>query len=138
VPVDDRAGSAAAMVQIPVRLRFWDRPPTHGTAVILERSFGQRMGRALTQLLIFWGLALVSVLIPIAHFVLVPGFFVAGIIAARFRVQEERTLLTVSAICPRCESKQKFAPNTRFEPGKTISCPGCKNDLVVEEESEAA
>jgi hypothetical protein len=119
------------MVQIPITLRFWDKPPTEGTAVILERNFAQRTTRALIQLLIFWGLALVSLLIPIAHFVLVPGFLIGGVYAAYRKVQEERTLLTVSAPCPRCESDQKFAPNSRFEPGMKLQCPGCRNDLVL-------
>lgn len=119
------------MVQIPVTLRFWDKPPTQGTAVLLERNFTQRMSRALVQLLIYWGLALVSIFIPIAHFILVPGFLIGGVIAAHRKVKEERTLLTLSAPCPRCENDQKFSPNSRFESGMKIQCPECKNDLVL-------
>ena len=125
------AENPGQMVQVPITLRFWDKPPTQGTAVILERSFVQRMQRALVQLVIFWGLALVSLFIPIAHFVLVPGFLIAGVIAAQRQVKEEQTLLTASGPCPRCESEQKFSPNSRFEPGMKLQCPGCKNDLVL-------
>jgi hypothetical protein len=127
--------SPGNMVQIPITVSFWDQSPTEGTAVILERNFSQRMSRALIQLLIYWGLALVSIFIPVAHFILVPGFLIGGIFAAYRRVKEERTLLTVSAPCPQCRTDQKITPGGRFEPGRTVDCPGCKSELTLESAS---
>ena len=48
----------------------------------------ERLLRALKILGIFWGLALLSVPILVAHFVLVPGFFLLGPVMAyrRYRV----------------------------------------------------
>lgn len=41
---------------------------------------GERLKRALIVLAKCWGIALVCVLIPIAHFILVPGFLIAGFV----------------------------------------------------------
>jgi hypothetical protein len=51
---------------------------TIGIAQIQEWNQKERLKRALKTLGISWGLAIVSVLIPLAHFILVPGFLLAG------------------------------------------------------------
>ena len=57
-------------------------PPCWVTAVIIEQTPAQRLGRTLAGLGMFWALALGGLFIPVAHFVLVPAFVVAGIIVA--------------------------------------------------------
>jgi len=48
----------------------------------------------------FWGLALVSVFIPLAHFILVPSFVLAGIVTALVRSREDRRLILLRAPAP--------------------------------------
>src|SRR2546429_9907546 len=52
--------------------------PTRGTVTIREFNREQRMRRALEGLGKWWGVALLSVFIPVAHFVLVPSFLLYG------------------------------------------------------------
>lgn len=85
-------------------------------AIVIENDSGDAAGtlhvrcfdtrdrilRALAALGTMWLLALVSVLIPVAHFVLVPGFLLAGPVVAfmRFRVTEINEM--VVGPCPTC------------------------------------
>src|SRR5438874_13795365 len=52
---------------------------TVATVMVVSYERAQRVQRALRGLATWWGAALVSVLIPIAHFVLVPSFFLYGV-----------------------------------------------------------
>ena len=53
---------------------------------------GDRIQRALTRLGLLWLLAGVTLFIPIAHFVLVPGFLIAGPVMAwlTYKVSQQR------------------------------------------------
>src|SRR5690242_15102508 len=73
-----------------VRIQEWDKKA--------------RILRALKSLGLCWGLAIVSILIPIAHFVLVPGFLVAGPILAFFVFTAKSTILGGDSTCPECNS----------------------------------
>ncbi len=61
-----------------------------------------RVLRALVMLGLIWLLALISVLVPVAHFILVPSFLLAGPVVAflRFRVTEVNERVT--GACPTC------------------------------------
>lgn len=62
----------------------------------------ERWLRALSILGIMWGVALVTVFIPIAHFVLVPGFLVAGPVAAVLRYRAHENTEEATGECPTC------------------------------------
>ena len=66
---------------VPFILTGYHGAPTHGTAAIQVFSREQRWRRALTGLGKWWGVALLSVFIPIAHFLLVPSFLIYGMFA---------------------------------------------------------
>src|SRR5258707_5008350 len=78
--------------EVPAVLTAFGHPPQPVQAVIVEQAPGQRFARTLTGLGMFWGLGLASVFIPVAHFVLVPTFVVAGIVMAGKRAREDRPL----------------------------------------------
>jgi len=65
-------------------------------------SGSHRARRASLALLACWGLAAFSVLIPLAHFVLVPGFFIAGFVVAWQRLQQRQLILGANVSCPEC------------------------------------
>jgi hypothetical protein len=73
-----------------------------GTLYVRKFSVKDRVLRALVMLGVMWLLALISVLIPVAHFVLVPSLLIAGPIVAlmRFRVTEVNERVT--GTCPTC------------------------------------
>jgi hypothetical protein len=93
-----------------------------------------RAHRALVVLGACWGTAAVTVLVPIAHFVLVPGFFIAGIVMAARRLREPTSVVGVAGVCPRCAAERKFDAGGRLRPAIRVSCPTCHNtlDLSIE------
>lgn len=98
---------------------------------IVRRDARARMRRALKALGACWGLALVTVLVPIAHFVLVPGFFVLGIVLAAQRAGEAATVLGASGRCPRCDAEREFLASGRLRAETKAQCPACRNELSL-------
>src|SRR4051794_18352309 len=88
--------------KLPVNLTTPDEKSGAGTALIQEWSQKERSRRALRMLGILWGLMLISVLIPVAHFVLVPAFFLAGPIVAFIVHDQRKAIVGGEGICPQC------------------------------------
>lgn len=106
-------------------------PPCGVTAVIIEQTPTQRLGRALAGLGTFWALALGGLFIPVAHFILVPTFVVAGVVVAVKRACEDRRLVLLRGACPRCGATQEFKPGGRFATGRSVDCPKCHGTLTL-------
>jgi hypothetical protein len=123
--------------EVPAQLTAFGHPSQPAQAVILEQAPGQRFARTLAGLGMFWGLALASVFIPVAHFVLVPTFVVAGIVLAIKRAREDRRLLLVRGACPRCGAVQELRPGGRFVDGRSFDCPKCHGNLTLATASAA-
>lgn len=117
--------------EVPASLTAFGHPPRPARAVIVEQAPGQRFARTLAGLGMFWGLALGSVFIPVAHFVLVPTFVVGGIVMAVKRAREDRRLLRVRGACPRCGTVQDLQPGGRFVDGRSFDCPKCHGNLTL-------
>ena len=124
------------VVELPVTLAVFGSPPTSATATVLNQSVSQRLARTGGALGICWGLALAGLFIPVAHFILVPTFVFAGIVAAVLRAREDRRLLQVRGRCPRCGAEQQFKIGGRFAPQRSFDCPGCYNNLVMHVSAE--
>jgi hypothetical protein len=118
-------------VQVAVSLTAFGFAPRPATAVVVEQSTGERVGRVFTGLGMFWALALGGLFIPVAHFVLVPVFLTAGIVMAVKRSQEDRRLAEVRGPCPRCGAQQTFKAGGRFAPGRSLDCPACHGTFEV-------
>jgi len=88
--------------------------------------------RALKSLLGFWVIAAVCVLIPIAHFVLVPGFFIGGIVVAsrRWKTAEEGRDATGS--CPDCGKDVCIPLDKVAELPQWHDCPECAKPLALQ------
>lgn len=117
--------------EVPASLTAFGHPSRPALAVIVEQAPGQRVARTLAGLGMFWALALGSVFIPVAHFVLVPTFVVAGIVMAVRRAREDRRLLRVRGACPRCGAVQELRPGGRFVDGRSFDCPKCHGNLTL-------
>ena len=87
---------------------------------------------ALKSLLVFWAIATVSILIPIAHFLLVPGFLLGGIIVAsrRWKVVEEGRDAT--GLCPSCGNHICIQLNKNAELPQWHDCPECSKPLALQ------
>jgi hypothetical protein len=93
----------------------------------------QRLLRALKFLGICWGLALISVFIPIAHFFLVPGFFFAGLIISYFVYGMESVVLGGESICPNCGAFLPIARGKEKWP-LTDLCAKCYTNVSIEQD----
>src|ERR1700737_3050655 len=116
----------ATETEVPAQLTAFGPSPQPVVAVIIEQAPGQRVARTLGGLGMFWGLAVLSVFIPVAHFILVPTFLVAGIVMAIKRSREDRRLLRVRGACPRCGAVQELAPG-----GRCVDGPKCHGNLTL-------
>ncbi len=93
------------------------------------------MRKFFKTLLTYWGIALACVLIPLLHFVLVPGFFLAGIYMASKAFEFRYQLVEGSFDCPTCQKKVHLKDRW-FESDTTAHCDSCgsKAYLVPMEE----
>ena len=88
---------------------FTSRP---ATAVVIEQSTGERVGRAFAGLGMFWALALGGLFIPVAHLILVPVFLTAAVTGIK-RWLEIRRLAEVR------------------ESGRSLDCPACHGTFAL-------
>lgn len=116
-------------------LEAFGGPLTHATAVLVSQNPGQRLVRAIAILAGCWAAAIASVFIPVAHFLLVPGFAVLGVALAVFRGRERERLLGVHGVCPRCGRAQELGRGERQGDRTWVTCPACFTRLLVTIES---
>jgi len=87
--------------------------------------------RGLLKLCLFWLLALASIPIIFAHWVLVPGFFIAGPWMAYRTFQVKHARNHVRGACPVCQEDVKIKMETRDELPKWTYCPRCSNPIQI-------
>lgn len=119
-------------------LHVFGAAPTHATAAVEPLGLGGRLARSLGILVACWGAAIVSIFIPVAHFFLVPGFLVLGVVLAVARGRERERILRLHGICPRCRREREFIQSGRQGGTLWVSCPGCFNRLSVTIEGSAS
>jgi hypothetical protein len=110
-------------------LHFFGFPETAATVHFVRHDPGARTRRAVLALLACWALAAVTILVPIAHFVLVPGFFLAGIVLFVRRLREGETIVGVQGVCPYCKEERSFGAQGLMKSHLRVSCPVCHNQL---------
>jgi hypothetical protein len=88
-----------------------------------------RLGRALGVLAACWIAALVAVFIPVAHFVLVPGLAVTGVVWATRELRRRVRVLRAAGECPRCRRHQTFVPAGSAGDQLALDCPACLTRL---------
>jgi hypothetical protein len=90
-----------------------------------------RMKRAGLRLAACWAAAGVTVFIPIAHFVLVPGFLIAGPVLAMSAYRMERARNHASGSCPVCKAEITLALEAKDTFPKWTYCPACNAPLQL-------
>lgn len=91
----------------------------------------QKRARAFKSLLLLWLLAGISVVVPVAHFFLVPAFLAAGIFVAvrRWRTTEEG--LQAAGTCPSCSKPITISLDGGAELPQWHDCPACGEPLML-------
>lgn len=103
---------------------------SNGTVYYKEWTSKEKIRRALKTLGLMWGLAVLSIAIPIAHFILVPGFFLAGPIAALIIFGRENVILGGIGTCPDC---REVFDISKSKPQKSLKdvCSHCHHQVFV-------
>jgi hypothetical protein len=91
----------------------------------------ERLVRALKSGGLCWIAALVSIFIPLLHFILVPGFLIAGPILVYFIFGQENRVLGGEGVCPFCHAPLILASATLNFPISDL-CTDCHNSLKIE------
>ncbi len=99
-----------------VELKIWDKK--------------ERTKRALKALGFTLGLAVVSVLIPILHFILVPTFILASPIVFFWIAGQEQVILGGKGTCPNCHKEFEIARSPVTWPLSDL-CDHCKAELKI-------
>lgn len=104
-----------------------------GEAVVYcaELDSSGRLKRGLKALAVCWGLAVASLPIVVFHFVLVPGFLLAGPVLFVLRFKEERVVLGAMVTCPGCGHVNRLKSRAEEWP-IAMQCDKCREDLALE------
>lgn len=104
---------------------------TATTASVALQSFDQRerVRRALRGLAAFWAAAIGSIFIPVAHFLLVPGFALFGVYTLFERLGARQVVTEAHGTCPDCGKEQKLEIGGRWRVPRDITCVFCQRSL---------
>jgi len=109
----------------------------HGTEEGLlqfsQFSSGDRMSRALKILGLCWLGAGITLFIPLAHFVLVPGLLIAGPVLAMMKYKVDRANESVSVECPKCKKSVSIKLDAADKLPIYSYCPDCNTSLQLAE-----
>ena len=103
--------------------------PTTGTATIVVFGRQQRVRRALAGLGKWWGVALLSVFIPVAHFGLVPAFLAYGVWQFFQRLGTAELAAAARGTCPDCGTEQLLDLPPRWQAPQAVTCRHCSRGL---------
>jgi len=91
----------------------------------------KRLSRAIKTFLILLTCCIFSVLIPVFHFILVPGLAIGSFVIAYLRYNESVVVYMKNAECPGCKSS--LLDKTYFRPSNDFSflatCQNCSSDV---------
>jgi hypothetical protein len=115
-----------------IQLKSQAGDTTRAEMTLQAYSNAERKKRAILTLLSFWALAALSIPILIAHFILVPGFFIGGIVLSskRWRTAEEAE--SVSGTCPACHNEITINLEKKGELPQWQYCPSCSDSLELD------
>jgi len=109
-----------------------DETSTDAELCVTQYNEKDRLKRAFTRLGLFWLLALGSVPIIFAHWVLVPGFFIAGPIAAIMVYRIKEASDCARGRCPSCHELVEIALEPKDHIPLWTYCPQCKQSIHLD------
>jgi hypothetical protein len=104
-------------------------PPGRGSATVITYDRPARWRRALKALGKWWGIALLSVFIPVAHFVLVPSFFLFGLFQFSQRLGAVEVPADAHGKCPDCGAEQPLELASQWQVPQLVTCRECHRGL---------
>jgi hypothetical protein len=120
-----------SQVTIPVMIKSANNLESHGEVWLRNWEKKERTLRAFKSLGICWGLAIVTVFIPLAHFILVPSFLLAGPVLFFMTISQEQVILGGKGICPKCKKEFNIVRSQVKWPISDL-CNHCQTQLKIE------
>ena len=121
--------SRATASTTPYQLTGYSGNETEAHLEIRAFDRAARVRRAVTGLASWWAAALVSVVIPVAHFVLVPGFALFGVVVFAQRLRTDAIVVAAWGTCPDCGAPQDLDMLGRWRDGGDVACRHCHRAL---------
>lgn len=116
-----------------IHIKSGDNGIGSGLLNIINYEKNDRLKRALKMLGLFWLFSLLSIPIVIAHWVLVPGFFIAGPIVAYRRYQMGSEIKNAIGQCPACQNEITVEMEPADNLPKWTYCPNCSASIQLVE-----
>ena len=91
----------------------------------------RRVGRAIGGFALFLLLAVISVFIPAAHFVLVPGFLITAFVILAVRLGQRAVVVNAKGSCPDCGAEQELDLPKSWRLPVDTSCRSCQRRLTL-------
>ncbi len=119
-------------ISIPVAIRLDDPacPPSLGSVTREVWSKPERNLKAMKAALLTMGLAIVCVFIPIAHFILVPGFLFLTVLVFIGGMNVQSAIIGGGGSCPKCQAAFEVAKSADRWPLKDV-CSHCQVSLKI-------
>ena len=114
-----------------ISIKSNDGAANSGELTISVLTQGERLARAGKVLAICWVLAIITAFIPVAHFVLVPLFGLAGPVAAFMKYAAEEVTENAVGICPECSKEVTIELDPADKLPKWTYCPACSKPLQL-------
>ena len=105
---------------------------TNATLYSTHYSQGECVKRALTRFGICWAAAGVTLFIPLAHFILVPGFLIAGPVVGYLTYKADKIPERADGPCPNCKKDISIKMETKDRIPKWTYCPDCNASLHID------
>ncbi len=97
---------------------------------VIESSQQEKIKASLKKMLMFWGFALISLFIPVFHFVLVPLFLLLGIGFFFYQMKQSHSIDNLSFNCPACGKENKIK-KMHFKDEARFRCQSCSVQLIL-------
>lgn len=120
-------------------VKFNDSSTQNVDLEVKQLEFSKRLERAAKIFITLFGLSIFSIAIPIFHFILVPGFFIAAFIFA-FKFYNQISFIDLSKFkCPKCSEplNEKIVNLKKTDNFLRLYCFNCRINMRLELKNEA-
>lgn len=106
--------------------------PISGHAVLAKIPGVVRMRKAAKSYLIFLGLAVAAIFVPILHFILVPGFLLLSIFMAINAYVDGVEIANIELKCEKCNSDITLPEKRADQYPFWVKCTHCQTEYRIE------
>ena len=116
-----------------VPLKGFGAPASNASVQLAVLDPGDRVKRAAVVFLAFLLVAVGAIPIPLVHFVLVPGSFLAGVLLAAVRLTQREIVQSAEGACPFCGTRQRLGlAGRKYRLPRRVHCSSCGQELDLE------